>query len=251
MKKVAFLISASLGFAMIILILAMILLSPPNWMVEHLPELYYEHSDWVSVWLSVLAVVISLYTAIVANFISHFSFDSSIAMPILSQTWEINNIPEMKKLDLIWNNILPHLCVEESTYLSYYRIELELEGQEMPLLNYELQELTFGINNEETAFQNNIYAEIISESTNRKLILHIISNTEKELKILTLLSEPTLFPYEVFSDVFVKMRFNVKATSVPYQNYMLVNLDLKKDESRVYKIIKKQTSFEKRKVFHF
>ena len=252
MKRVAISVSCMFGIFLLALTLILVLASPPDWALEHFPKLYYEHSDWISVWLSILAVIVSLYTAIIANFISNFSFNASIAMPIKSKEWIVNPVPNMNEIDLIWNDLNSHINITNVSNLKYYRIEVDLARTEMPLLNYILEEISFEIlDDKEIDFKDNIYAEFLSQGETQKMILHILSANEEDLKVLTFFSEPYLFPFEKYADAFVRMKFKVKATSGPYENYMLVNLGLKKDESSIYKIHKNETSFESKDLTYY
>lgn len=216
---------------------------------ELLSDIHLERDNWLSVFLSIFAILTSLYTALVANNLSVFSFQSLLTVCVRKSSFSVTEQSPI----LLRDEVLSVKKRRRQFFLceDLYKLEFELENCFSPLLTYELENITLKIKDTTEIITGVICPEI---STSNESTVTLLISSEKEtnsVRILPSFADPELFPYSDFSKAKIDMIFKISMKKPNHTQYMQIVLFLNK-EGKGYtienSIVRLLTKREKKKV---
>lgn len=213
-----------------------------------LSDIHLERDNWLSVFLSIFAILTSLYTALVANNLSVFSFQSLLTASVRKTKFRAT---EQSKI-LLEDDVLS-VGNREWKFFScedFYKFEFEVDNCFSPLLTYELENITLKIKDTTEILTGVICPEI---STSNDSTMTLLVSSEKEplkVHILPCLADHDLFPVSNFSKARLDMIFKIGMKKPNQTQYMQMILFLNKNEDGFVienSIVKLLTKREKKK----
>lgn len=191
---------------------------------------HLERDNWLAIFLSVIAILTSLYTALVANNLSDASFKSFLLATVKNDKFEVEQIFDYGLiLDILSRN------KTFQKYKTFYRLEFNVENCFLPILKYELKYITATIG-PKTEKLNGFICPEVGSATNTSMSLFICSDIkEEEAQLLPVLSNPKMFLQEQFDDAKIDMIFKINMHKSNHTQYMQFVLYLQKTNN-LYRI---------------
>lgn len=192
--------------------------------------LYLERDNWLAIFLSVAAILTSLYTALVANNLSDISFKSFLLAAVKDDYFEV--------VQLFDYGLIRDVLSEKRQFQKFekfYKLEFNVENCFVPILKYELEHIAATIG-PKTEILNGFICPEVGNYTNKSMPLFICSNTKDEqVQILPLLANPKMFPQARFGNAKIEMVFKINMRKPSNTQYMQFVLYLQKTEG-LYRI---------------
>ncbi len=197
---------------------------------EWYTTLHFERDNWLAIFLSVAAILASLYTALVANNLSDISFKSFLLATVKDDHFEV--------VQLFDYGLIRDVLSEKKQFQrfeKFYKLEFNVENCFVPILKYELEYIAATIG-PKTETLNGFICPEVGNHTNKSMSLFICSDTKDEqVQLLPLLANPKMFPQARFGNAKIEMVFKINMRKPSNTQYMQFVLYLQKTED-LYRI---------------
>lgn len=250
MRKKSFLICFFLCLIIAAFSCSLLIVPFPSRIIDLCPEIFSKErllidngEFWVPTWISIISTLISLITALIANNISKFSFQSSFILNIDNEEFKftsINDINEYEKVLIDYRkNIWKKHRLKKKKPKDIYKFPLEISGVNTQILDYRIKKIKI-IQGEVSSKIKDVRSKIIrtGEKTDLNIYFWMYKKTAKNNLLLDNLIRPGRHVEHEYENVSLELHFDVKTFNKQYKQKMIIYVDLKKslDNNSEYEV---------------
>lgn len=195
---------------------------------------------WVSTWLSLISIFVSLVTATIANNISNFSFQSSFVINIGNEYLGFKPIVTAFDFDntviLFRNNLRSRLRLKRKKPKNMYNFSLDISEISSQILNYKIKSIKF-IQNDYVLKLNDVRSKIRrnQKSVYLNIYFWIYKSTLASNLLISNLTSPERHVEHIYENINLELEFDVETFNKKYKQKMIVYIDLKKSSIKKHK----------------
>ncbi len=250
MRKKSFLICFFLCLIIAAFSCSLLIFPFPSWIIDLCPEIFsekrlmiYNGEFWVPTWISIISTLISLITALIANNISKFSFQSSFILNVENEEFKftpINDVNEYEKVLADYRkNIWEKHRIKKKNPTEIYKFPLKISGVNTQILDYRIKKIKIKQDKVSSRIKD-VRSKIVRnrDKTDLNIYFWIYKKSAKNNLLLDNLIRPRRHVENEYDNVSLELHFDVKTFNKQYKQKMIIYVDLKKslDNNSEYEV---------------